>query len=149
MPSGMTVRARSIVAVLGGDKAFKEAIDSPMDLVAVVRKGAPFAWLAAVAEKLGLSLETTAPVVGIAPRTLARRKLTGRLDPQESERVLRVAKAIARATSVLGTSEKARVWLQKENRALRDVAPLSMMDTDLGAQAVDDVLGRIEHGIVG
>ena len=145
----MTVLARNIVAVLGGDKAFKEAVASPMDLVALVRKGAPFAWFAAVAEKLGLSLEATAHVVGMAPRTLARRKLGGQLDPQESERVLRVAKAIARATAVLGSEEKARRWLRKENRALRDVAPLSMMDTDLGAQAVDDVLGRIEYGIVG
>jgi putative toxin-antitoxin system antitoxin component (TIGR02293 family) len=145
----MTVLARNIVAVLGGDKAVKESISSPMDLVQIVRKGAPFGWLGSVAEKLGLSLEATAPIVGIAPRTLARRKLTGQLDPQESERVLRVAKAIARATSVLGTADKARAWLGKNNRALRDVAPLSMMDTDLGAQAVDDVLGRIEHGIVG
>ncbi len=149
MPYGMTVLARNIVAVLGGDKAFKEAIASPMDLVAVVRKGAPFAWLSSVADKLGLSLEAAAPVVGMAPRTLARRKLAGQLDPQESERVLRVAKAIARATAVLGTVDKARAWLKKENRALRDVAPITMMDTDLGAQAVDDVLGRIEHGIVG
>ena len=149
MPYGMPLLARNIVAVLGGDKAFKEPIASPMDLVAVVRKGAPFAWLSAVAEKLGLSLEATAPVVGMAPRTLARRKLAGQLDPHESERVLRVAKAIARSTAVLGTPEKARAWLKKENRALRDVAPITMMDTDLGAQAVDDVLGRIEHGIVG
>ncbi len=149
MPDGMTVLARNIVAVLGGDKTLRDSISSPMDLVAVVRKGAPFGWLSSVADKLGLSLEATAPVVGMAPRTLARRKLSGQLDPQESERVLRVAKAIARATAVLGTAEKARAWLKRENRALRNVAPITMMDTDLGAQAVDDVLGRIEHGIVG
>ena len=69
------------------------------------------------------------------------------LDALESERVLRVARTLTRATEVLGSAEKARRWMRKANRALGGESPLSMLDTDLGTQAADEVLTRIEHGV--
>jgi putative toxin-antitoxin system antitoxin component (TIGR02293 family) len=120
-----------------------------LDLIARVRKGLPVGSLVELAGEMGEPVETMAAALGIAPRTLARRKLSRVLDAHESERVARVATILRRATHVLGTRDKARAWLKKENRALAGVTPLSLMDTDMGARAVDDVLGRIEHGIVG
>ena len=38
-------------------------------------------------------------------------------------------------------------WLKSPNAALRGHAPLSLVDTDIGAEAVLDALGRIEHGV--
>jgi putative toxin-antitoxin system antitoxin component (TIGR02293 family) len=48
---------------------------------------------------------------------------------------------------VLGARDKAGRWLQKANRALGGVAPLDLLDTDLGAEEVVTILGRIEHGV--
>ena len=120
-----------------------------MDLIAKVRKGLPLSALVELAKELDVSIDAAAVLVGIAPRTLARRKLARSLDPLESERVNRVSLAVKRAKAVLGTLEKARAWLKKDNRALGSVTPLSLMDTDMGARAVDDVLGRIEYGVFG
>ena len=53
----------------------------------------------------------------------------------------------ARAINVLGTPEKADEWLVIPNRALGGATPLSMLGTKTGAQAVEDVLGRIEYGV--
>ncbi|MBM3343610.1 MAG: DUF2384 domain-containing protein [Betaproteobacteria bacterium] len=36
---------------------------------------------------------------------------------------------------------------ESPNRSLGNVTPLSLLDTDLGAEAVTDTLGRIEHGV--
>jgi putative toxin-antitoxin system antitoxin component (TIGR02293 family) len=121
----------------------------PLDLISRVRRGLPVSALVELAKDMGEPVETMAATLGIAPRTLARRKLSRVLDPHESERVARVAAILERATHVLGTADKARAWLKKENRALAGVTPLSLMDTDMGARAVDDVLGRIEHGVFG
>ena len=41
----------------------------------------------------------------------------------------------------------ARQWLEEPNRALGGASPLEMLDTDVGAEAVRDVLGRIEDGV--
>ncbi|HLL95094.1 MAG TPA: MbcA/ParS/Xre antitoxin family protein, partial [Spirosoma sp.] len=40
-------------------------------------------------------------------------------------------------------------WLRSSIRELNSQSPLSLMDTTTGFGLVDDVLGRIEHGIVG
>ena len=80
-------------------------------------------------------------------RTLARRKKERRLRADESDRLLRLARVAAVAEDVLGTREHAGRWLQKPNRALGDVTPLDLLDTDLGAEEIVSILGRIEHGV--
>jgi putative toxin-antitoxin system antitoxin component (TIGR02293 family) len=60
---------------------------------------------------------------------------------------VRLADIAAHAVLVLGSVEKARQWLTAENRALGCVAPISLLDTDVGVRAVEDVLHRIEHGV--
>jgi hypothetical protein len=36
-----------------------------------------------------------------------------------------------------------------QHRALNGEAPLQLLDTDVGARQVEDVLGRLEYGMVG
>ena len=38
-------------------------------------------------------------------------------------------------------------WYLK-NRALNGERPMDLLDTDLGARQIEDILGRIEHGVV-
>lgn len=78
---------------------------------------------------------------------MERRKVTGRLRPEESERVYRLAKVLAYAESVLGTREKARRWLNSPNQALGNATPFSLLETEAGADEVTHVLGRIEYGV--
>ena len=66
---------------------------------------------------------------------------------KESDRAYRLVGIAARAEDVLGSAEKAREWLTRPNRALGQVSPLSLLDTDEGARQVEAVLGRIEHGV--
>jgi putative toxin-antitoxin system antitoxin component (TIGR02293 family) len=47
----------------------------------------------------------------------------------------------------LGSEEKAARWLHTPNRALGGNLPLELLDTDLGSRQVEEVLGRIEHGV--
>jgi putative toxin-antitoxin system antitoxin component (TIGR02293 family) len=65
----------------------------------------------------------------------------------ESDRLYRVACVIARAEEVLGSSQAAERWLKEPLPALGFETPLSILDTDEGAQMVCDLLGRIEHGV--
>jgi len=119
---------------------------TPMDLVDLVREGLPWALYQGVLTDLGLTDQMASGVLHIPLRTLTRRK-GGRLDPQESERVLRLVRLRAEAEDVLGTREKALHWLEAPNRALGGATPLSLLDTDIGTQAAVDVLTRIEYGV--
>jgi putative toxin-antitoxin system antitoxin component (TIGR02293 family) len=118
----------------------------PLELVELVRAGVPWGLYQGFVSDLGLSEQAAAGFLHIPPRTLARRK-GGRLEPQESERLMRLVRLVAQATDVLGTTKKAMDWLDSPNGALQGVTPLSLLDTDIGTQAAEAVLARIEYGV--
>ena len=48
-----------------------------------------------------------------------------------------------------GSSAPGRLgrWLQKPNRALGGAIPIDLLSSDLGADQVETILGRIEYGV--
>ena len=54
---------------------------------------------------------------------------------------------ISRAQEVFDDPAAAVDWLKTPNAALDSNTPLSLLDTDIGAENVLDTLGRIEHGV--
>jgi putative toxin-antitoxin system antitoxin component (TIGR02293 family) len=141
------VKASAVAKVLGGQKTLGVRVSSQQDLISAVRRGLRTAAVEAVMEELDAPATDVLPALHIARRTMERRKAQGRLLPQESERVYRLAKILAFAESVLGSREKARHWLNSPNRALGNVTPLSLTETEAGADEVTNVLGRIEFGV--
>lgn len=141
------VKASAVAKVLGGERTLGKRVSSQQDLIAAVRRGLRTSTIDAVMEELDAPSAEVLPALRIARRTMERRKASGRLLPQESERVYRLAKVLAFAESVLGTKEKARHWLNAPNRALGSVSPFSLLETEAGADEVANVLGRIEHGV--
>lgn len=113
-----------------------------------IRQGLSFAAFARLQRNTALSLQALADAIAIPERTLARRKESGRLAPDESDRLVRVARIVARAIELFeGDVDGARDWLLTPRFALGDVAPLAFAKTDAGALEVDRLIGRLEHGI--
>jgi putative toxin-antitoxin system antitoxin component (TIGR02293 family) len=137
--------AQTVAAKLGGRPVLKHQVRSEMELAALVRAGLPVAalnyfvrWIAA---------GELYPLVG-SPRTLQRKRAAGgRLSPDESDRLARVARLVSRAEEALGSAEKALHWLRQANRGLGGARPLDLLDSDAGALAVERVLGRVEEGV--
>jgi len=94
-----------------------------------------------------LSQSEFARALDIPERTLARRKREGVLNSEESAKVLRLARVVGRASEVFDDPDAALDWLKSPNAALSGATPLSLLDTDIGAESVLDTLGRIEHGV--
>jgi putative toxin-antitoxin system antitoxin component (TIGR02293 family) len=136
-----------IIETLGGKSVLKRSISSETQLREAVREGLPYESLATVAEKLGIKGDKVAAVIQLPLRTIARRKKEKRLEPDESDRVVRLARIGAMAAYVLGSEQKASAWLHERNRALGGIVPLDIMDTDIGIRQVEELLGRIEHGV--
>ena len=66
---------------------------------------------------------------------------------EKPDRVARVTRVTTRAEQALGDAGKARRWLRKRNRALQGRCPLDLLDSEAGVRVVEQVLGRIEHGL--
>jgi len=136
-----------LVASLGGRRTLGREVTSVRDLHGHVRRGLPYASLEAVMKTYGFDTKTLSRVLAIPERTLARRRHQKRLPADESDRVVRMARIAALAEETLGEREKAVRWLTRQNRALDGTSPLEHLDTELGAREVEDLLGRIAHGI--
>ena len=137
----------TLLEILGGKKALGGKVIEELDLLPVLRSGLPSSTVGELAALLGLTKEQMAERLALSKRTLARRMRRARLTAVESDRVYRLARVLARAADVLGNTARAARWLQRPNRALESVPPLTLLDTDLGTRQVEAVLGRIEHGV--
>jgi putative toxin-antitoxin system antitoxin component (TIGR02293 family) len=119
------------------------------DVAARVKAGLPVAEFDALRELLDLTVEGLAGRIGVSIATLSRRRQSGRpLDAGRSDRLLRFARLFRLATELHdGDEEAARYWLSKPARALDGETPLDHAETEAGAREVEDLIGRLEHGV--
>ena len=120
---------------------------SSVKLIAKIKEGLPVKAFNRLCKNLDISEKALAKTLNIAISTLARRKKSGRMTFEESERIYRIARIYDRAVEVFGDKNMGRKWLKDPAWALGDRPPLIFAETELGAQEVDDLLGRIENGI--
>lgn len=114
-----------------------------------VEEGLPVTDLVSFGREAGFTVDELAQLVHIPPRTYARRVASkARLSLPEGERAVRVMRLYDLARGLFGTHENTRQWLNAELPALGWRTPLDFARTEQGAREVENLIGRIEHGIV-
>ena len=114
-----------------------------------VKAGLPVKEFDALRDVLGLTIESLAKKLGISAATLSRRRRSGEaLDAPHGDRVVRFARLFRLALDLYdGDTVAARSWLMKPARALDGQAPLDLAETESGAREVENLIGRLEHGV--
>ena len=121
---------------------------SSSQLIRQVERGFSFKALHAIESRSGIALARIAAIIGIPERTLARRKASGRLTPDESERLLRISGVFEDALDLFEGDVAAAVnWLIAPRKAFGNQSPLDYSRTELGAREVENLIGRLEHGV--
>jgi putative toxin-antitoxin system antitoxin component (TIGR02293 family) len=121
---------------------------NPAELIRQLERGFSFKTLQVLESRSGVALSQLATVIGIPERTLARRRVSRRLTPEESERLLRISSVFEAAVDLFeGDAAAAVNWLNTPRRALGDRTPLAYARTEPGAREVENLIGRLEHGI--
>ena len=73
----------------------------------------------------------------------------GQLDPEESDRLLRVSRVFAKTLDLFeGDAEAAKQWFHTPARALGGERPLDFARTDLGTKEVEALIDRLEQGVL-
>lgn len=142
----MVNEVRAVVRQLGGKRTLGRTLSSDRDLCDAIREGFRPCVVEELMQASGLTLKELAGALDLSPRSLQRRRRTGRLARHESDRLYRLARIVAIANEYLGDHERATRWLKHPNRALGGVAPFAAIDTEPGARQVENVLGRIAYG---
>ena len=101
-----------------------------------------------LAQQLGVTLKELAPLLQVSESTLHRLRRQTAFTGPTAERVELLLAIIQHGMRVYGGDEQAlRDWLRYPLGELDERTPLQTLTTIAGFTQVDDVLGRIEHGI--
>jgi putative toxin-antitoxin system antitoxin component (TIGR02293 family) len=118
------------------------------DLIEEILAGLSFKTLETFSFESSLPVTEIASLIEVPQRTLARRRVVGRLSSEESERLLRLSRIFEKAVALFeGNVDAAIAWLKRPKRALGDKSPLTYSRTELGARQVEDLIGGLEHGV--
>ena len=125
-----------------------ELVELPQaEIIEAITNGLPASLARELARKLELTLEDVAGLLRLNPRTFQRRLDDGLLSLSESERLWELSRLFYRAVDVLESEPSAVHWFKNPIQALGWATPLAYARTAVGLRELDNVLGRIEHGV--
>lgn len=135
-----------IVEILG----VRKKVDSLLDMANMIEEGLYPRSIDSVKAALELNDYEVSFAVGISTKTIGRLRAQPkkRLKVIVGDRLFRAARLFAFATSVFGDKELAREWLRSPQIGLKNRIALKLMNTEAGALEVEDLLGRIEYGVL-
>ncbi|GHB12701.1 antitoxin [Modicisalibacter luteus] len=111
-------------------------------------EGIPYKVYTQLASASGLEKKELARYVVIPPASLQRRAKSGRFKLDEGDRLYRFAEVYKSAVDLFeGDNQRANKWLLNPVRGLGGHRPVDMISTSAGAEAVLDLIGRLEHGV--
>lgn len=102
-----------------------------------------------VAELMSTDVGLICRLAGISRHTVARKLRIGApLSISQGARVYGVVQALEAVLSLhRNNTARALSWLHRPAWGLGGVAPATLLTTDMGVQAVVDLVGRIQHGV--
>ena len=117
------------------------------DMLQMISCGFPSNQVIRLAEEYGIPEALLRKTLQISPSTFQRRKRSGRFTADESDRLVRLVGLYGMAADVLGSKNDASEWMSMPNRSLGGVSPAGFAVMETGAREVEDLLGRIAHGV--
>ncbi len=123
-----------------------DSVDTELVRLHAIRRGLPVSFVDEIVQSGAITLGEVNELI-LPKRTLSRRRQAGTLTPDQSDKLARVARVVAKAEKTFGNKEKARRWLRRPTAPLNNEEPLKLLDTEAGARMVEDLLVRIDHGI--
>lgn len=122
---------------------------NPLELAARIEAGLPNRALTIAKTILGLTDFELAALLDLSPRTLHRlaKEPDGHLSLSVGDRLYRLVRVLEQAEEAFPDPERIRQWLREPQFGLGGEVPLHLLRTELGAQMVQELLGRIAYGV--
>ena len=122
-------------------------VSDKIRLVDLIRSGIPYETVERSFDTLDLPLNTLWKTNALPRRTLQHAHKNERFASKPSEQVSRFLRVVLKTHNAFGDPKRAMAWLGRPTRALEGKAPFELLDTEEGARLVEELLGRIEHGL--
>ena len=123
------------------------AVRFDTDFIQLIRSGISKKSFDHLIAQIGYSLSDMATLLHVSDRNIRRYTPAEKLNTEQSERLVEIAKLYARGEEVFGTIEAFNEWMEAKVLAFGNLTPKSYLDTSLGIQLIFKELIRIEHGV--
>ena len=128
----------------------------PLSVHSWIVAGIPPEIIIRLVESVRSDMKTICHLVGISKRTITRKLKNGTpLTPEQGSRVYSVIQALDATISLHNDDlamamamAMAMAWLHCPAKGLGGEIPMNILTTPSGVQAVVDLIGRIEHGVI-
>lgn len=142
----MRINAREVAEVLGGEATIGSRIRTVTDLRHAVEHGLPVGALDRLVRHVTRDDRSAAELkYRIVPKTTLRRR--ERLDPEESQRLERLARMTALAEFVWEDDDLAHEFLTSGQPQLDGERPIDLARSDLGTRQVEEILFALEYSL--
>lgn len=139
-----------VTSRLGGHQTWKKMPVTMLDVHEAIEKGLPSKALKYVVSTVRvIPSDKVFEVLHISRRTLQRRAGVPDkpLNKEQSGRLWKFAEILNTASRVFGDQQAAERWLNSPAIALEQRSPMDLLTTPAGAEIVEQLLGRLEHGV--
>ena len=142
------LEAKKISEVLGGPKVLGQAVNDSLAMDKLIVKGMPVK--AAVVLKNRLNIKSYFKLIGISEKQFGRYIDSNKALPLKTgDQVFRVAKIYKLAMDVFENNAQSAIsWLSDPQPGLNNKTPFSLLRTEAGAREVEELLYRIEYGML-
>jgi putative toxin-antitoxin system antitoxin component (TIGR02293 family) len=118
----------------------------PDEGIDAVKRGLPIQHLHQFLKNTQLPREAVLKVLKLTNQDFEDNR---QLSPEQSERLWRLAAVYESSLALFdGDSERTSKWLNTPQRAIGQISPLEHVVTEPGAAEVQELIGRIEHGVL-
>lgn len=124
-----------------------DSIANKHQYISLIRNGVPMQTLLHLMKSTGITAAEIASILHTSERTLRRYTNDTLLNPEQSERIIELARLFSRGAEVFGSLNNFKAWMNSTIVALGNIKPKELLDTSLGIEILQEELGRIEHGI--
>lgn len=113
-----------------------------------IEKGLPITAFERLQNRTGIPTDVLLKTIGIKPRTYVRRKRASTFSAVESDRLVSLSRLFALTIDLFeGEEDAALRWITAPNKALGNATPLELASTETGTREVENLIGRLEHGV--
>ncbi|MNN81544.1 hypothetical protein D3C81_1983810 [compost metagenome] len=118
-------------------------------LIDLVHQGLSVEFVDRLADAFQIERKVLCQSIGLSPAKMVRRKRAGRLSTLESDRLCALI-SVFQTVHVLfeGDVCAATVWANSSIRGLGSKTPLEMLSTRVEKQALVDLMGRLDQGVL-
>jgi putative toxin-antitoxin system antitoxin component (TIGR02293 family) len=115
----------------------------------LIHRGLPYEYFNLIASNLQVERKVISQAIGVSPTSLARRAKAGRFSIVESDRLIALIAVFEEALSLFENDVAAATeWMGSPARGLGSKRPLEMLRTRVETNAVLDLIGRLERGVL-